>query len=190
MITFYYGTMGSNKSTELIRFKANFRRAGKRAIVISPAGANRKDNLVTSRLGLSTKCYGIEELRTQEYDAILCDESQFFEYSDILSIKYIARDRNVDVIFFGLLTTFQGNLFQGSKNIIEISDKLVECTTLCECCGKRKARKNPRYVNGKFTTKGEQIELDNQDNITYKAVCNSCFDKEWKKEFDEKYRSN
>lgn len=175
MITFYYGTMGSNKSAEIIRFEDNFSRAGKRAIVVSPREANRENGLVTSRLGLSTKCYEISELFDQEYDAILCDEAQFIELDEMIAIQKIAKERNVDVMFFGLLTTFTGQMFWGTKLIIERCDKIIECTTLCEICGKKKARKNGRFIDNKFTTDGELIQIDNQEHVKYSAMCNDCF---------------
>lgn len=34
---------------------------------------------------------------------------------------------------------------------------------------------NARLINGKFTFDGEQVAIDNKDNVTYEALCPNCY---------------
>ena len=75
------------------------------------------------------------------------------------------------VIFYGLKTTFQGELFEGSKRILEICDDVEEFKSMCHC-GKV-ARQNVRLVDGKMVTDGDVVSVGG--NEMYTAVCNHCF---------------
>ena len=71
------------------------------------------------------------------------------------------------IAFYGLKTDFQSHLFEGSKRIIELADKIEEIPTVC-WCGK-KARFNARVCNNQVITDGNQIELGG--NESYVALC-------------------
>ena len=77
------------------------------------------------------------------------------------------------VMCYGLKTDYMGNLFEGSKRLLEVSDTIREIQTMC-LCG-RKAIINARYSGEKIVYAGDQIDLGGDDK--YVALCHQC----WKK---------
>ena len=113
----------------------------------------------------------LKDIGEVEPDAIIVDESQFLTKNQIDIFQKICYNYNIPVIFYGLKTTFQGELFEGSKRILEICDDVEEFKSMCHC-GKV-ARQNVRLVNGKMVTDGEIVSIGG--NEMYTAVCNHCF---------------
>ena len=72
---------------------------------------------------------------------------------------------------YGLKTDYMGNLFEGSKRIIELADTIREIPSMCNC-GK-KAIMNARIQNDKIVYKGNQIDI--VGNEKYKAMCYKCW---------------
>ena len=68
------------------------------------------------------------------------------------------------LICFGLKTDFKGNLFEGSKRLMELADEIEEITTICWCG--RKARFNARIINGQVVKTGSQFQLGGNDSYT------------------------
>jgi thymidine kinase len=56
---------------------------------------------------------------------------------------------------------------------MELADELDELITICRC-GKR-AKFNARKVNGEFVSEGEQVVIDNTNNVTYESLCGNCY---------------
>ena len=58
---------------------------------------------------------------------------------------------------FGLITDFRGELFEGTKRMLEIADERVEMQVEARCwCGAR-ATHNARIVNGELVREGETV---------------------------------
>lgn len=66
-----------------------------------------------------------------------------------------------------------GNLFEGSKRILEMADSLREIVTMCPC-GK-KAIMNARYSGNRILYEGEQVVVGG--NESYIALCHRCYKK-------------
>ncbi len=183
-VYFKYGAMNSGKSLELIKIAHNYRENGIDVLVIKPNIDSREKNKVFSRTGL--KWDAIEAvtndpdamlniLKQNQQDIILFEESQFFskEVIDVI-VNYAYKNQLKAIIFFGLKVDFRGELFEGSKRIIELADKLEESTSIC-WCGK-KARQNARVVNGKVTKDGPTILIDDdKTKVEYVTLCNYHF---------------
>ena len=45
--------------------------------------------------------------------------------------------------------------------------------TICKCG--RKAILNGRKINGEFVFEGEQVAIDNIDNVQYESLCGHCY---------------
>ena len=82
---------------------------------------------------------------------------------------------------FGLITDFRGELFEGTKRLLEIADERVPMQVEARCwCGAR-ATHNARVVNGEITYEGETVvvgdtgTIDEQplfgDMVRYELLC-------------------
>ena len=90
----------------------------------------------------------------------------------IKELWIIAKTKDIPVICYGLKTNFKGELFEGSKPIIELADELEELITICKC-GKR-AKFNARIINGEYVKDGEEVAIDGID-ATYEPLCGKCY---------------
>lgn len=179
-IYFKYGAMNSGKSLELIKIAYNYKENNIHSLVLKPEIDTRAKGEIFSRAGLKWPAIEVPNdsaaitkvLEEHEHEIILIEESNFLSKEVIDTIVNFAYANNVTaVIFFGLKVDFRGELFEGSKRIIELCDKMEESTSICWCG--RKARQNARVVNGKITKDGPTILVD--DDITkveYTTLCN------------------
>lgn len=191
-IYFTYGSMNSGKSLELIKVAYNYNENNIDCLVLKPRLDTRVPGKVTSRTSLQVDAVEIDEIDTvqtiqmmQEHhsDIILVDEANFLSAEVVDSIiDYCYKHGVSTLMFFGLKVDFRGNLFEGSKRIIECADKIEEATSIC-WCGK-KARQNARVVNGKVIKDGPTILVDDANvTVDYTPLCNYHFRME---QLDEK----
>ena len=173
---FRYGAMNCGKTTALLQTAHNYSESGQKAIIIKPAVDTKMKACVTSRLGIKREVDLLvsEELDLFEYfknynsklDCILVDEVQLYRVAVVL---------NIPVICYGLRTDFRMDGFPASSRLLELAHSITEMKNVCSC-GK-KATCNLRMVNGIPTFKGNQVEIDDSDFISYKAVCSECFER-------------
>lgn len=90
----------------------------------------------------------------------------------IKDLWIISKIHDIPVICYGLKTNFKGELFEGSKTILELADELEELFTICGC-GK-KAKFNARLINGEYTNSGEEVAIDGID-AKYESLCGKCY---------------
>lgn len=180
-LIFYHGTMRSSKSAQLIMTVYNYRQQNKPVIIFKPSIDTRDGNIVKSRaLDTTYPVYAFDEndrgyiynmVRLKKYHAVLLDECQFCKEHHIDELARIADELGVPVLCFGLLTDFQGKLFEGSKRLVELADKIQEIKTVCWFCD-RKAKMNMRTVNGTPVFEGEQLQIGDEE---YLPVCRKCY---------------
>ncbi len=78
---------------------------------------------------------------------------------------------------FGILSDFRTHLFEGSRRLVELADRMnvLQVEALC-WCGKR-ATHNARTVNGEMVTEGEVIVVGDVENdevpteVAYEVLC-------------------
>ena len=155
---------------------------GKKVALLKPSIDNRDGvDIVKSRAGLTAKAilaYPNSKIRevlpapAEEYDNIIVDEAQFLTKEQVNELRDIA-DNGTFVMCYGLKADFMGNLFEGSKRILELADSLREIVTMCPC-GK-KAIMNARYSGNKILYEGEQVLVGG--NESYIALCHRCYKK-------------
>ncbi|MER2064551.1 MAG: thymidine kinase, partial [Alkalibacterium sp.] len=75
---------------------------------------------------------------------------------------------SIPVMAFGLKNDFRNELFEGSKELLLLADKIEEMKTICWFCHK-KAIMNLRVHEGKPVYTGEQIAIGG--NESYYPVC-------------------
>jgi len=163
--------MNSGKTARLIEENFNYQRIGRKTMVFKPSLDTREENIIKSRNGMSVECHilnTVEDLnKAKEADIILIDEVQFLSADIIDSLREIALTKQV--FCFGLKTDFRGNLFEGSKRLIEVADSIKELSTLCLCgC---KATMNIRYdsKSGNIVKSGNVVDCGYEDK--YLSVC-------------------
>lgn len=193
-IYFYYGTMGSSKSANLLTSAYNYQQGGKRVLYFKPE-LDTRDTEIKSRIGLGHQCETIsssqnifelfskriaeaKEKHQEEtpISAIFIDEVQFLSHKHIDEIfNFSLTEKNIPIICYGLLVSHLSELFTASKRMIENGAKLKEVKSICQHCTK-KATHHLRYIDGKLNLSGDAISIE-EGNITYESVCYSCYNK-------------
>lgn len=180
---FIHGTMSSSKSMRLLAVNHNYIENGMKTLLLTSALDNRDGvGVISSRAGLSAKATAIKKeddllelfLKTgRDFDVVLVDEAQFLSRKQVLELSKIVDKLDIPVMCYGLKTDFQGALFEGSKALLEIADKLEEVKTLCRFCDK-KAIMNMRVdENGCKLLEGETVQIGG--NESYLPVCRKHF---------------
>ena len=179
---FYYGAMGSSKTANALMTRFSWEDKGKKVALLKPSIDNRDGvDIVKSRAGLMAKAnliYPDSKIRdvlpnpAEEYDNLIVDEAQFLTKAQVDELRDIA-DNGTFVMCYGLKADFMGNLFEGSKRILELADSLREIVTMCPC-GK-KAIMNARYSGNRILYEGEQVVVGG--NESYMALCHRCYKK-------------
>ncbi len=160
-LRFFYGTMGSGKSTVALQIHHNLARGGLVGLLLSQL--DRSGGEVSSRLGVSAEALQVtpdldlaDVVRSRgPVDYVVCDEAQFYEPAQVDQLADLVDHDGVDVYAFGLLTSFQGLLFPGSARFLEMSDERSELAVESRCwCGER-ATHNARVVDGRQVYAGD-----------------------------------
>ena len=183
---FRYGAMNSGKSTNLMQVAYNYEERGMKVLLIKPSTDKKGGDKLVSRLGVERKVdllinddqniYNeVKKWQDEKYkiDCILVDEVQFFKAYQIDQLFEIAVCLDIPVICYGLRTDFKMQGFEGSTRLLLLAHSIEELKTLCKC-GK-KAILNGRKINGKFVFEGEQVAIDNIDNVEYESLCGHCY---------------
>ena len=179
---FRYGAMNSGKSTNLMQVAYNYEERGMKVLLIKPSTDKKGGDKLVSRLGVERKVdllinddqniYNeVKKWQDEKYkiDCILVDEVQFFKAYQIDQLFEIAVCLDIPVICYGLRTDFKMQGFEGSTRLLLLAHSIEELKTICKC-GK-KAILNGRKINGKFVFEGEQVAIDNIDNVEYESLC-------------------
>lgn len=183
-LRFFFGTMGSGKSTQALQIHHNLCSRGLGCVLVTQL--DRQAGKVSSRLGVSAEAMIIDasvdvfRLLTQEHlsgpglEAVVCDEAQFYAPHQVDQLARVVDEFDIEVYAFGLLTTFQGELFEGAKRLLELADVRSELQVEARCwCGDR-ATHNARLVNGVQVYDGEITvvgDTGGEATVTYDLRC-------------------
>lgn len=186
---FKYGAMNSGKSTMLLQAAHNYEERGMRTIILKPTIDTKGADTVVSRLGVSRKVNYLVKAddclsnivkndiaANGPLNCIFVDECQFLATSQADQLFWIAVEMDIPVICYGLRTDFLTNGFAASSRLLELAHSIEELKTICRC-GK-KAMFNARKINGRFVFEGEQVAIDNENNVEYESLCPVCYLKE------------
>ncbi|MBA3818390.1 MAG: thymidine kinase [Deltaproteobacteria bacterium] len=173
---FRYGTMDSAKSMNLLAVAHNYRKQGKRVLLVKPRLDVRFGVAkISSRCGLEAEAdLMVDDESTldprdfTDLDCVLVDEAQFLPPAIIEDLRRITIDPGVPVICYGLRTDFRTRLFPAAQRLMELADRIEEVKVTCQYCQK-KAICNLRFVNGTPTVRGPQIQLGAEES--YAPVC-------------------
>ena len=184
---FRYGAMNSGKSTALMQVAFNYEERGMRVFILKPSIDTKGGECLLSRLGVSrpvdkavTPDMDVFELVKQEaargdkpLACVLTDESQFFTPQQAEQLFMVTVKLNIPVIAYGLRTDFSMHGFPGSTRLLELAHAIEEMKTICTCG--RKATCNGRKVNGEFVFEGDQVAIDQENNVEYQSLCAQCY---------------
>ncbi|MBS5939511.1 thymidine kinase [Clostridium sp.] len=183
---FRYGAMNSGKSTHLMQVAYNYEERGMKVILLKPYTDTKGGDKLVSRLGVERKVdlvikendsileeFNFYKSENGHVDCILVDEVQFLKGNQINELFEIAVVQNVPVICYGLRTDFKMQGFEGSNRLLLLAHSIEEMKTICKCG--RKAILNGRKINNKFVFEGEQVAIDNVDDIEYESLCGHCY---------------
>ena len=177
---FRFGAMNCGKTTALLQVAHNYEEQGMNVIVIKSSVDKKGDKNIVSRLGIEREVDLLiplgERISTNidldNVDCILVDEVQFMSPEQIKELWIISKMKEIPVICYGLKTNFKGELFEGSKAVLELADELEELSTICKCGNK--ARFNARIENGEFISVGNVVAIDGIE-ATYEPLCGKCY---------------
>ena len=102
------------------------------------------------------------------------DEAQFYQAEQVEQLGRVVDDLGADVYAFGLLTTFQGELFVGTRRLLELADQTAALQVEARCWCGRRATHNARIVDGDQVYDGELLVVDDaaqSPDVTYELRC-------------------
>ena len=172
--------MNCGKTTALLQVAHNYEEKGMNIIVIKSSVDKKGGKNIMSRLGIEREVdllirpneKIIDKIYLDNISCILVDEVQFMTKNQVKELWIISKLYDIPVICYGLKTNFKGELFEGSKAIIEVADELEELVTICKC-GK-KAKFNARLVEGEYSNVGEEVAIDGLE-AEYESLCGECY---------------
>ncbi|MFZ9628268.1 MAG: thymidine kinase [Ilumatobacteraceae bacterium] len=188
-LRFSFGTMGSGKSTMALQIHHNL--ASRDLFGLLLTALDREGAKVSSRLGVAASAVEVKadlDLYALAVDNwplhyLVCDEVQFYTAAQCDQLARVVDDLGVDVFAFGLITDFRGELFEGTKRMLEVADERVPMQVEARCwCGSR-ATHNARVVNGRVVYEGETVVVGDTgeradrplfgDVVRYELLCRS-----------------
>lgn len=184
-VTFTTGLMGSGKSKRLINQYEKETKM-KRAYSSKFNQATGEPTLISSRNGssISSISLNVNDIASvlyfvsidiisdnQKLEAIYIDECQFMKKDLVSSLIDLCQAKDIDLHFFGLLTTFTGDYFEPSKFLLDSlnHENILNLHMVCqkeEC--ENLARENARIVDGNIVRDGETFV---ENKSTYLALC-------------------
>jgi thymidine kinase len=183
---FTHGTMGAQKTADVLVTAYNFEEHGGKVLITKPATDTKGDEELVSRIGLRRRA---DFLTTPEMDievqvlrrraalehlsAVLVDEAQFLRPRQVDQLLRLAVAHGIPVMAWGLRTDFRTHAFPGSQRLMEAAHELRESIAMCGHGGgcEHRAQFNARLVNGRFVAEGEQVAIDGEAAVTYTALC-------------------
>jgi thymidine kinase len=165
---FYYGVMGAGKSKLAIEKLKVFRDKGLKTYVYVPENLENREK-ISSRANIQAYTSNIELDNVESNSYLIVDEAQFLSDDEINTIKNICASKNVTALCFGLLTTFQFELFEGSKKLVECADSVTKISMPCENCNENEA-----ICNFRMSSNNKLVVLDKNQ---YKSLCEDCYKK-------------
>ena len=184
---FRFGAMNSGKSTALLQAAYNYAERGQRVLLAKPSADTKGDREIVSRLGVTRiadftigpsddllQLFSAERAAVgAEVACLLVDEAQFLTPAQVDDLLRIAVVQDVPVLAYGIRTDFRTSAFPGSRRLLEVAHTLEELKTICRCG--RKAIFNARRIGDRYVFDGAQVAIDEEDDVTYEALCGACY---------------
>jgi thymidine kinase len=181
---FFYSTMNAGKSTALLQSNHNYKESNLKTLLFVPKSiADKSNGKIVSRIGLEADAIIVNneydfyneiiKKQSEKISCIFVDEAQFLTKKQVHSLGKIADELNIPVMTYGIRTDFQGELFEGSKELLALADNLKELKTICSECDKKATMVVRLDSNGEILLEGEKILIGG--NEIYKTLCRKHF---------------
>ena len=181
---FFYSTMNAGKSTALLQSNHNYKESNLKTLLFVPKSiADKSNGKIISRIGLEADAIivnneydfytEISKKQSEKISCIFVDEAQFLTKKQVHGLGKIADELNIPVMTYGIRTDFQGELFEGSQELLALADNLKELKTICSECDKKATMVVRLDSNGKILLEGEKILIGG--NEIYKSLCRKHF---------------
>ena len=181
---FFYSTMNAGKSTALLQSNHNYKESNLKTLLFVPKSiADKSNGKIVSRIGLQADAIvvnneydfydEISKKKSEKISCIFVDEAQFLTKNQVHGLGKIADELNIPVMTYGIRTDFQGELFEGSQELLALADNLKELKTICSECDKKATMVVRLDSNGKILLEGEKILIGG--NEIYKTLCRKHF---------------
>ena len=179
---FFYSTMNAGKSTSLLQSNHNYVESKMNTMLFIPKEIGKKSNgKIISRIGLTANAIVVDKKynfykeieQSQNLKCVFVDESQFLSKDQVRELAKVTDLLNIPVMCYGIRTDFRGELFEGSKELLSISDNLIELKTICSMCDKKAIMVVRLDENGNVLLKGKKVLIGG--NERYKSVCRKHF---------------
>ena len=186
-LVFFSGTMDCGKSTLALQMDHNHRARGREGLILTRLD-RAGTSALSSRLGLSTQAVEVADgldlwevvvtnlTGGRRVDFIIGDEAQFYAPEQIEQLARVVDELDIDVFAFGITSDFRTQLFPGSRQLIELADRVqvLQVEALCWCG--RRATHNARIVDGAMVVEGEQVVVGDTDGaapglVEYEVLC-------------------
>ena len=179
---FFYSTMNAGKSTSLLQSNHNYIESKMNTMLFVPKefGKQSKGKII-SRIGLTANAIVVDKKynfyteieQSKDLKCVFVDESQFLSKDQVRELAKVTDLLNIPVMCYGIRTDFRGELFEGSKELLSISDNLIELKTICSMCDKKAIMVVRLDENGNVLLKGKKVLIGG--NERYKSVCRKHF---------------
>ena len=181
---FFYSTMNAGKSTALLQSNHNYKESNLKTLLFVPKSiADKSNGKIVSRIGLQADAIivnneydfydEISKKHSEKISCIFVDEAQFLTKKQVHGLGKIADELNIPVMTYGIRTDFQGELFEGSQELLALADNLKELKTICSECDKKATMVVRLDSNGRILLEGEKILIGG--NEIYKTLCRKHF---------------
>ena len=183
---FFYSTMNAGQSPSLLQSNHNYKATGLDTLIFLPDETSQlSKGKIVSRIGLSAKAIitnkdfdfytFVKNNKTKKLSCVLIDEAQFLSKIQVRQLGKVADLLNIPVMCYGIRTDFQGELFEGSSELLSLADNLIELKTICYDCGRKATMVVRRDENNKIVTEGSKVVVGGND--IYTPVCRKHFRK-------------
>ena len=172
------GPMFAGKTEELIRRATSMDYAKKKYLVFKPVIDDRYSTteiVSHSKYRKNSICIQssneILNYITDEIDAVIIDEAQFFD-ENIINVANWLADRGLRVICGGLDCDFRGEPFVNIPELVAIAEDVTKLTAICVKCG-APATRTQRLVNGEPASYDDPIIIVGASEA-YEPRCRCC----------------
>lgn len=194
---YFYGTMSSLKSGQLICKQHQFEQSGSTTFVLKPSFDTRSNGTIKSRaIKTELPCYVFDEdtnlltfifsLMGQHLSkggalhdvCVFIDEINFATKEHIQQLWELSRSRyNIKVFCYGLKTNYLNELFEASEELMVLADTVEEIKSKCSTNGcTNKATTHILYMGDTPYIEGNGLNVgDIEGEERYSSVCQECY---------------
>lgn len=182
-LIFKYGVMNSGKTTTLLMIANDYERRNKKILIGKPAIDIKCGDFLQSRLNNNTFIRKADFLIDENFDfntldkvdVIMIDEAHFLNKNQVLKLAQVVNEKSIPVICFGLKVDFRAQPFEGSSYLFALANRVEEIGVKAICSCGSIANMNLLSINGKDVFDGQQIKIDNKEEVEYTPICLNCY---------------